>query len=211
MLLPFEGIGVDTLWEFRMPRAANPFDYSTIADVLLTIDYTALNSVDYRDQVTQRLGRSTSGDRPYAFRGDFADAWYDLHNPDTSATPLTVTFRIEEADFPPNLDDVRIAHVALFFARKERSNVEVQVGSLSLSPDGNTGKFGGGATTNEGLISTRSGNAGGWMAMIGQSPVGDWELSLPNTAAARNVFADEEIEDILLVVTYAGRLPEWPA
>jgi hypothetical protein len=32
MLLPFEALGVDTVWEFRMPRAANWFDYSTIAD-----------------------------------------------------------------------------------------------------------------------------------------------------------------------------------
>ena len=194
-----------------MPRAANPFDYSTIADVLLTIDYTALDSVGYRDQVTQRLGPAISADRPYSFRTDFADAWYELHNPDPAAKLITVTFRIEQADFPPNLDDIRIAHVALFFARKQRSNAEVQVNSLSLSPNGSTGKFGGGATTNDGLISTRSGNAGGWMAMIGQSPVGDWELSLPNTAAVRKLFADEEIEDIVLVVTCAGRLPQWPA
>jgi hypothetical protein len=211
MLMPFEGIGIDTLWEFRMPRAANPFDYSTIADVLLTIDYTALDSVDYRDQVTQRLGRAMSADRPYSFRNDLADAWYELHNPDPDAKLITVTFRIEKADFPPNLDDIRVAHVALYFARKQRSNAEVQVDSLSLTPDGSTGKFGGGATTNDGLISTRSGNAGGWMAMIGQPPVGDWELSLPNTAAVRKLFADEEIDDIVLVVTCAGRLPPWPA
>jgi hypothetical protein len=48
------------------------------------------------------------------------------------------------------------------------------------------------------------------MAMIGQSPVGDWELSLPDTAATRTLFLGEEIDDIVLVVTYAGRLPAWP-
>ena len=41
-LLPFEGIGVDTSWELRMPRASNQFDYRSIADVLFTIDFTAL-------------------------------------------------------------------------------------------------------------------------------------------------------------------------
>jgi hypothetical protein len=211
LLAPFEGIGVDTLWELRMPRAANPFDYRTIADVLLTIDYTALNSLDHRDQVTQRLGRTISADRPYSFRTDFADAWYDLHNPDTTATPMTVAFRVEEADFPRNLDDVRIAHLALYFGREDGSGVELQVGSLALSPDTSTGTFEGGGTTSEGLISTRRGNAGSWMAMIGQSPVGHWQLSLPDTAAARRLFADEAIADILLVVTYAGRLPPWPS
>jgi hypothetical protein len=42
MLLPFESSGVDTMWELQPPPAANPFDFSTIADVLITIDYTAL-------------------------------------------------------------------------------------------------------------------------------------------------------------------------
>src|SRR5262249_14614112 len=42
MRLPFEGIGVDTVWQFRLPKPANPFDFRTIADLLLTIDYTAL-------------------------------------------------------------------------------------------------------------------------------------------------------------------------
>jgi hypothetical protein len=211
MLMPFEGIGVDTLWELRMPRAANSFDYGTLADVILSIDYTALDSVDYRAEVTQRLGRTTSADRAYCFRTDFADAWYDLHNPDTTTTPMTVTFRIEESDFPPNCNDVRIAHVALFFARSDRiSSVEVPVSSLALAPDGSSGKVGGGGTTNDGLLSTRRGNAGSWMAMIGQSPVGMWELSLPDTASLRKLFSDDEIDDIVLVVTYAGRLPVWP-
>ena len=33
MLLPFESMGVDTMWELQMPKAANPFDYRTVADV----------------------------------------------------------------------------------------------------------------------------------------------------------------------------------
>jgi hypothetical protein len=73
MLLPFEFTGVDTLWQLEMPRAANPFDYRTIADVLFTIEYTALNSLDYRQQVIQQLDRSVSADRPYSFRQQFSD------------------------------------------------------------------------------------------------------------------------------------------
>ena len=44
MLNPFEHIGVDTTWILEMPKASNVFDYNTIGDVLLTIEYTALNS-----------------------------------------------------------------------------------------------------------------------------------------------------------------------
>ena len=82
ILLPFEGLGVANSWEFRMPKAANAFDYNTIADILVTFEYTALDSPIYRQQVIQRLDRTVSLDRPFSFRHQFADQWYDLHNPD---------------------------------------------------------------------------------------------------------------------------------
>src|SRR5207247_7151388 len=117
MLLPFEGLGVNTNWELRMPKAANLFDFSTIADVLITIEYTALNSFDYSQQVIQRLKPSLSAERPFSFREQFADQWYDLHNPDQVATPMTVRFQTVRDDFPSNLEKLKIQQVALYFAR----------------------------------------------------------------------------------------------
>jgi hypothetical protein len=55
MLLPFEGTGVDSSWELALPRAANPFDYRSIGDVLVTLEYTARADDDYRRQVVERL------------------------------------------------------------------------------------------------------------------------------------------------------------
>jgi hypothetical protein len=210
MLLPFEGVGVDTHWEFRMPRAANPFDYSTIADVLVTLDYTALNSFDYYQQVIQSLRPTLSADRPYSFRQLFADQWYDLNNPDRSATPMTVGFSTVRDDFPPNLDNLKIAQVVLYFARADGKTFEVPVTSLTFTELGGAGPVGGGASSVDGVISTRTGNAGGWMAMLGLSPFGDWKLALPNTEVMRNRFTNAEIEEILLVITFSGRTPAWP-
>jgi hypothetical protein len=48
------------------------------------------------------------------------------------------------------------------------------------------------------------------MTMIGKAPVGEWELELPNTEEVKNYFKNEEIDDILLVITYSGRTPDWP-
>ena len=50
-----------------------------------------------------------------------------------------------------------------------------------------------------------------WAALIGKLPIGAWELTLPNTEEMKNRFKNEEIDDILLVLTYAGRTPAWPA
>ena len=88
---------------------------------------------------------------------------------------------------------------------------EVPVTHLRFTEQGNVGSVGGGATSIDGVISTRQGNAGSWTSMIGKSPAGDWELALPDRPDIRNLFNNEEIADILFVLTYSGRTPPWPS
>lgn len=211
LLLPFEGSGVEMTWEFSLPKAANQFDYRTIADVLVTLEYTALNSFDYRQQVTQSLKPTVSAEGPFSFRNQFADQWYDLHNPEQTKTPMTVVFTTLREDFPPNLEALKIQQVLLYFVRSTGAPVEVVVSHLHFTAQQEAGTVGGSATTIDGIISTRRGNAGSWTAIIGKSPVGKWELALPNTEELRNHFEQEDIEDILFVITYSGRTPDWPA
>jgi hypothetical protein len=210
MLLPFEGNGVDGAWEFRMPKAANGLDYRSFADVLLTIEYTALQSLDYRQQVIQSLSPSLKAERPFSFRDQFADQWYDLANPDQSATPMTVRFRTYEEDFAPNLQALKIQQIQLYFARAEGTHFELPITELRFTESGKQGTIGGSATPIDGIISTRRGNAGAWTALLGKSPVGEWELSLPNLEEIKHRFHNEELDDILFVISYAGRTPEWP-
>lgn len=215
MLLPFEGSGVEMSWEFNMPKAANRFDYRTIADVLITLEYTALYSFDYRQQVIQSLKPTVSADRPFSLRSQFADQWYDLHNPEQTSAPMTVRFTTLREDFPPNIEALKIQHVLLYFVSSNATSVGVPVSHLHYTAKEEAGTVGGSATSIDGIISTRRGNAGSWTAMIGKSPIGEWELALPNTEEMRNRFGDkdgnEDIEDILLVITYSGRTPDWPA
>jgi hypothetical protein len=97
-----------------MPKAANPFDYHTIADVLFTVEYTARSSLDYRQQVIQQLDRSVSADRAYSLRHQFADQWYDLNNPEQTATPMVVSFSTTREDFPANVETFTMQQVALY-------------------------------------------------------------------------------------------------
>jgi hypothetical protein len=206
-------MGVDTRWQFEMPRAANPFDFRTIADVLVTIEYTALNSFEYRQQVLKLLDPKISGERSFSFANQFADAWYDLHNPEQSATPMKVKFQTRREDFPPNVEDLKIEQVLLFFSMAEGAAFEVEVKNLRFTQTkpSPAPPVGAGAKTIDGVISTRRGNGAGWNLMIGKSPAGEWELTLPNTEEMKQHFKDEEIMDILLVITYGGRTPAWPA
>lgn len=217
MLLPFEASGVDTSWELRMPKAANPFDYETIADVLFTVEYTALDSIDYRQQVVRQLDPTVSAERSFSLREDFADAWYDLHNPDQSNTPMTVRFRTGSEDFPPNVEKPAIEAILLYFSRRDSQTFEVPVSHLLFTPQGSTASVGDNQQTqsSDGIISTRRGNGTPWRPIVGKAPAGEWALALPNTQEVRNHFTADrsggDVQDILLVITYKGTTPEWPA
>ena len=211
MLLPFEGSGVETGWEFRLPRAANPFDFSTIADVLVSIDYTALESSVHRQQVVAQLDPAVSGMRAFSVRQHLADAWYDLHHPDLAdpARRMVARFETRRSDFQPNLDELRIEHVTLYLAAHDGASRALDVSALQFTPVGGPA-VGGAAADATGHVGTRQGNAGAWLPMIGQTPIGAWELRFPDTDAMRRRFSDGEIEDLLFVVTFGGRVPAWP-
>src|SRR5262249_22769232 len=96
-------MGVDASWELQLPKAANPFDYSTIADVLFTIQYTALQRFTYRLQVIQQLDGLFNAEQPISVRDQFADEWYTLHNPVQADAPMVIHFCMARREFPPNL------------------------------------------------------------------------------------------------------------
>jgi hypothetical protein len=213
-LLPFENLGVDTSWEFVMPQASNPFDFSTIADVLLTLDYTALDSPDYRQEVLQGLNQSVSADRAFSFRQDFADAWYDLNNSGQSSTPMKVQFQTERSDFPPNIEDnsLTIAQLLLYFVPAEGATFPAQA-NLSLSGTdvaGNPATASGVASTENQVLSTRRGNAANWMPFIGLRVAGTWTLDLSHPDMS-SMFQGAQVQDILFVITYTGHSPAWPS
>jgi Tc toxin complex TcA C-terminal TcB-binding domain len=210
LLVPFEGLGVDGQWVFEMPLAANPFDYDAIADVLVTIDYTALHSPDYRDQLLRTMDRRFGADRAFSFQHEFEDAWYDLNNPDlvdAPDAPMTVSFTTRRNDFPPHIHGLIVGQVLLQFVQKVQTAQVVNVEALFFTTvAGQTVPIAiaarAAASDATGLISTRR---GAWGGLIGGAIDSDltWTLTLPNAVKAR--FTNEEITDIFFVVSYTGQ------
>jgi hypothetical protein len=210
LLVPFEGLGVDGHWVFDMPKSANPFDYDAVADVLVTIDYTALDSDDYREQLLKSWDRRFDADRAFSFRREFADAWYDLNNPeilDDPDLPMTVSFKTRRVDFPPNLEQLTIRQVLMQFVQPVQSRAAVTVDELYFASAGGPAipalPAERTATSDDtGLISTRS---GAWKPVIGASMDADltWTVKLPQASKAR--FKAQEITDIFLLISYAAR------
>lgn len=152
-----------------------------------------------------------SADRVISVRDQFADQWYALHNPLSIAVPMTIECTLASDGFPPNLDDLRIQQVLFAVVRAPGATFEIGQTQLTLTPEGETAPVGGAVDgTVDGLVSTRRGNAGAWVPMIGRSLAGGWQLTLPNTEEMRSRFHNEEVDDLLLILTYEGRTPAWP-
>jgi Tc toxin complex TcA C-terminal TcB-binding domain len=211
MLIPFEGMGVDTVWRLDLPKAANPFDYNLIADVLLTLEYTALDSQEYRQKAIRSLDRGYSADRTFSLRTQFPDAWYDLNNPDTvqdPAHPMHVVLPLTADDFPPHIADLAVAQLAMFVVRDDSISDELTV-TLQRSSNALSTQAGPVSTTG-GVASTRRPGGAPWQVLVGTSPVGTWELQFDDTPAVRYLFSAGKIQDVALVFTISGTTPEWP-
>jgi hypothetical protein len=225
LLVPFEGIGIDAQWVFDMPKAANPFNYDTIADVFLTIEYTALHSYDYQQQVLERLDSRNMGDRAFSFRHDLPDLWYDLNNPELKKAEeqMIVSFETKRDHFPPNLDDLKVTQVAMYFAHTGSQFEKIEVESLTYTPEDDeiqrpkepVGAKMKAISDSNGIISTRRGAWGPLNLPV--SVTGRWWIKFPNDDATRKRFGEpkdkkdkkDKIEDIIFMITYAGRLSAW--
>lgn len=203
MLLPFEGLGVDTFWELQMPKAANPFDYRTIADVLITVEYTALNSFDYRQKVVQALKPDVDGDRAFSIRNELPDEWYNLQNPEQvdAQQQMIIALSTTRADFPPNMEDLKIRRVSLYVIWRD--------GETAADLNVNL-QFAGSSGARIGEDAQASAGVARFTSFGGVPPTGDWEVELENTPEVWEHFQSGRIEDVLFVITYTGRQPGWP-
>lgn len=214
LLLPFEGMGVDAYWELQLPKAANGFDFNYLADVIFTVEYTALNDSTYRAQVIQNLERTFKAEQAYSFKHDFPDLWYNLLHPENLISEdgqvINASFAIKESYFPPNLKDIIIDHLVLYVVRKEDENIELNVNDIYNDRIPHDPEHPNSVRSMDGVISTRRINGLNWTSFIGKSPAGKWTISLPNEVGVKDLFIKEKIKDILFIISYSGTTPKWP-
>ena len=222
MLLPFEGMGVAGSWIFTMPKAANAFDYSPIADVEFTVEYSAIYSDEYYLQLTERLnaGRRFDGERAFSLRHHFADQWYEQHNPQTLddlAARMRPVLKLTTDDFPPNLinGSLKISHLTIHVARKDGIMDEIEVSEVKLEKEGATvAEVAAKLRTRNGTLSSRDGAGTVWQGKFAdKEPIGDLSFKLGGSIGGKSI--DEalragDITDILVAIAVRGDLPLWP-
>lgn len=205
LLAPFEGGAVDTRWLLELPLAANTFDRGSLADVVVTIDYTALFDDYLKVKTLGELPPTVARERVFSLRHQFPDAWYELHNPDAATTPLQTTFRTVREDFPPNLDNLRMTQITLLVRRRSGPAAPVTLDFLGFAAGG-SGNFLGGAAATEanGLASTRRANGASWVPILAgpRDVAGDWRIRF--ATGHRSLFVNDELDDVLLSISVEG-------
>jgi hypothetical protein len=220
LLLPFEGCGLDLPFELELPKAINSFDYRTIADVQVSVDYTALYDREYATEVVRGLPSRISNSISLNLR-DFPDAWYGFVTsarnlvsaaavPGGTPPVLTAELSVAAGDLPPNVSDAFVEELTLMIVRTGSTPARFSIDHLrkkgAPAPANPTS-----VNTVEDIVSTRNGSGAAWRQLVGSqtAPVGTWELGLvadPETAVAA---AESSIEDLVLVVAYSAALPAW--
>lgn len=217
---PFEGIGVDTQWHFELPKPSNFMDYDSIADILITFEYTALNSNDYRAELVQspaKLPTTFSAVRVFSFRNELVDQWYALHNAPLAPGELRVQFRISPQDFPSGVSRIRVRRITFYMPMNEDARGQ----KADLSTDVNSKLIGLGfgdasgpakqALDKDHIIRSESA-ADAWFRQLpaNLSPFGTYTVVLPGTQAVLDLLRADLIRDILIAFTYEADLPAWP-
>ncbi len=123
--LPFEFAGAVSRWRIDMPQENNQFDFDTLGDIVLHLNYTAREGGDVLRRAASTAARQHlpgEGMQLFDVRHDFPDDWHRL----TTATgPRRLPLRLGREHFPylPGHQDLRVNRLGLFIETAGRDGV----------------------------------------------------------------------------------------
>jgi Tc toxin complex TcA C-terminal TcB-binding domain/Neuraminidase-like domain/Salmonella virulence plasmid 28.1kDa A protein len=198
--LPFEGTGAVSTWRLSMPQAANRFDYSAIADVVISLKYTALPGDEPFRRFVQGLEpvKTYASGAMFAVAQQFSAQWFAFMQDHADPAQQTLSFPIGASIVPPGVGDATMTAVYLQLITDVDASSAAPY--LTLSIPGQSGIDVPIGPGNSQLIERRVRPfAGGWSLTfkLGQTPA----------ALKRDGFLDPRVlRDIVLVVDYTGTL-----
>jgi len=210
--LPFEGAGADSTWTISLPKENNSFDFDTITDVVLRLDYTARDGgeslegkardnlaaerkkkLEKTETETQQRGLLQ---RLISLRHEMREAWEQLVRPEDPSLPCELVLTHDHFPFIFRNDDLVVDSATVWVSRPESvdppASAKVDLGppktstSLEIELDETEGTFTSGSETNE------DGENNPWNA------VGTWTLKAQDPKA----FKPDNVRDVWLLLEY---------
>jgi hypothetical protein len=135
--LPFEGAGAISSWSLELLGKPRPFDYGTIADVVLTLRYTARTdgSRPAAEQDAERWLKENSA-RVFSMRHEFGTEWASFkRSMDPNGGTASLKFSLGKEHYPYRLEKItdQARRMHLFFSGSASGEVELLRNGVSLS------------------------------------------------------------------------------
>jgi hypothetical protein len=208
---PFEGAGVISSWQIELTRERElrQFDYSTIADIILHVRYTAREDAgEFRkgavDHLLTEVLPGTVTDLPlmrlFDLRHEFPTEWYALFHP-AAGSPQVLELKIKKQHFPFFAQDsiIQLETVRIVARTDDNTPLTVQldppVGSgpanqitLAPAPAAGSAIFQGNSSPNLGSIPF--------------DETKPWKMQLTKTPPNFGTLTESEIAECYLVVEY---------
>ncbi len=122
--LPFEFLGAVSRWRIELPRENNYFDFDSLSDCIIRLNYTAREGGELlRRAANEAAQRHLPGDGWCFFdvRHEFPDAWQLLRDSgDGNGRRKRLSLRLDRKMFPfvPGTREVSISAMAILFRRE---------------------------------------------------------------------------------------------
>jgi hypothetical protein len=191
MLRIFQGAGVASSWQLRLPREINDIDYGALTDVRLTFYYKARFDPDLRDSVLAGLAGLpgiNARQRSIPTRWVYPDAFF--HFQDTR----TLTFTLHQRDFRSNETNPILTSIAVLVG----TDGSVPAGNLTVALGTPTHAPVSAKTDAKGIVNS---DAGAWVPLAGGTALGDYQISM---TAADNPPLAQSLRPIVNVVLIFG-------
>jgi hypothetical protein len=123
--LPFEFMGAISCWRVELPKANNYFDFDSLTDAILHVNYTAREGGEALQRAARASVRSKTpgnGWTLFDVRHDFPDAWELLKRSFGSDSPhRTLKLRLSRKHFPflPFSPEIRVCKLAVLFETED--------------------------------------------------------------------------------------------
>lgn len=149
--LPFEGAGVISDWQINLPKVNNYFDFNSLSDAIIHINYTSRNgggqlTTGANADLQDRLPNETA--KLFSLKHEFSTEWYKFLNPINGADQELI-FNLKPEQFPffirNKLNTIQIKKVDIFVDSKDEtitnyiSNIKVTSGAsinnIPVDPD----------------------------------------------------------------------------
>jgi len=197
--LPFEGAGaINSEWQLDLPSKIRSFDYDSISDVLITMNYTALDG-DRASAETDIVNTLSANElsRIVSLKYEFPNSWHQLFASNSSSQQTSLS--IEESHFPyfAKNGSLDMKSAIVFLKPKDGQSM---LGSPALSIKGTSVTWVPGQdlqhATNPTNTSKKDKLKAGSLNITG-TPVGEWLID-----AGAGELTQDDLDDIIILIKY---------